>query len=352
MKRICYFGIFNPEYIRNKVLILGFEANGYEVVQLAVDPSVGRIKKFVELYRLYKKLEDKEFDYVVVGFPGPTVVPLARLLFGRKIIFDAFMSQYDSVIIDRKEVHSWGIKGIRHWLTDWLSCFLAYRVLLAEHSYIKYFVETFGFEKKYIQVYTGANDEVFQPSPNATKDDVFTAHFHGNFIPLQGIEFIVDAANILRDENIKFQIIGGSGGEYYESIRKKIADLNLTNVDLIERKPLKEVLEWINRAHVCLGVFGDTPKTKRVISNKIYECIATGMPLITSRTPATNELFTDREHVLFADVADGKSIAERIMELKNDPVLQEHVAKGGYKLFSERLTPKRLVEGLLRKLDK
>ena len=349
-KRICHFGIFDRDYIRNKVIALGFEAHGYEVVSVTVDPSIGSIKKFIELFRKYRALRDKNFKYVIVGYPGHTVVWLARFLFGKKIIFDAFLSLYDANVLDRRLYSLWSPRGIRDWLHDWSSCKLAHKVLLPEKVHVEFFSRTFGVAKeKCIQIYTGANDEIFRPLPNIQEREVFTVHFHGNFIPLQGVEYIVDAAYILKDHDITFQLIG-SGGELFENIQGKVRDLGLKNIDMLGRKPLKEVVEWINRAHVCLGVFGSTEKTKRVISNKIYECIATNKPLITSRTPATEELFTDREHVLFTNVADGKDIAEKIIILKNDSALRERIAKGGHELFTHNLTPKRLVEKLLQEL--
>lgn len=350
-KKICHFGIFRPEYIRNKVIALGFEAHGFEVVTVTVDPAVGSFKKFWHLYRQYRALPDKDFAYVIVGYPGHTVVWLARLLFGRKIIFDAFLSLYDANVLDRKLYGSWSVRGLRDWFYDWYSCSLADKVLLPEMVHVQFFVDTLGInKKKFIQIYTGANDVVFQPKPEVTRAETFTVHFHGNFIPLQGVEYIVEAANLLKDEEVVFQLVG-SGGALFESIQKRVAELNLTKVKLVGRKPLEEVVEWISRAHVCLGVFGDTGKTKRVISNKIYECIATGQPLITSRTPATEELFTDREQVLFANVADGRDLADKIMTLKSDLALREKIAAGGRQLFVSKLTPKKLVGKLLDELQ-
>ena len=353
MKKILYFGIYNPSFIRNRVIISGFEENSYEVVHVRVDPTeFSGIRKYIELYKEGRKCNADDFEYIIVGFPGAPMVPLARFLFGRKVVFDAFLSLYDANVNDRKLYGLWSVKGLRDWLYDWLACKLATRILLPEKIHIDYFVKTFGIpHKKFIRVFTGANDKIFNPLPDVEKLPVFTVHFHGNFIPLQGVQYIIDAVHILRDEEIRFQLIG-SGGALFQSIQEKVADLGLKNIDMVGRKPLEELPRYIARAHICLGVFGDSNKAKRVISNKVYEYIAMGAAVITARTPAMEELLTDREDVLFCNSSDGKDMAEKILILKKDKALREKIAKNAYKTFVERASPCKLVRQLLLDLGK
>ena len=351
MKKICYFGIYDPAFIRNAVLMQGFRKNGYEVVECRVDPAAGPLKKFWRLYTMGRELKRQyTFEHVLVGFPGHSVMWLARLLFGTRVVFDAFLSLYDARVNDRKAQGPLHPLAWRDWFYDWLSCTLAWKVLLPENVHIEYFSRTFGLPReKFIRVFTGANDEVFHSLSDVSKAAIFTVHFHGTFIPLQGIEYIIEAARLLKDEGVHFRIIG-SGGRLFEHIVDTVARQGLGNVIFEGRKPLEKIPRYIAEAHVCLGVFGSTPKTQRVISNKIYECIACAAPVITSRTPAVQELFTDRENILLANAADGKDLAEKILEFKNTPALADQVAHGGYELFRKMLTPQKLVAGLVQGL--
>jgi len=347
-KKVLYFGIYNPSFIRNKVIHLGFRRLGYEVVECRVDPNIlGRFEKYRKLYRLGREHAKQRYEYVIVGFPGATVVWLARLLFGKRIIFDAFLSQYDTNVLDRKLYGAWSLQGMKDWLLDWYSCMLSSLVLLPEEVHIDFFVKTFHIPKqKFIRVFTGANDEVFHPIAGAVKNESFTVHFHGSFIPLQGVRYIMEAADILKDEKVHFQLIG-SGGKLYEQMQDEKKKRGLSNVAFEGRKPLEEIPSYISRAHVCLGVFGESDKAKRVISNKVYECLASGGVIVTARTPAMEELLTDREHVLFCKSSDGADLAEKIRVLKQDEVLRQTLAQNAYQLFTERLAPERLVEQLV-----
>jgi|SRR3989344_2387302 len=153
MKRVLFFGIYDPNYSRNAVLMQGFRENGWEVVECRVDPKrVGGLQKYLQLWRSGKRIEREKFDLTIVAFPGHTVVWLARLLFGPKIIFDMFVSLYNSEVEDRGN----GNKTWNYFL-DWYSVRLANRVLLDTNEYIKYTAKLVRIpKKKFIRVFVGS----------------------------------------------------------------------------------------------------------------------------------------------------------------------------------------------------
>lgn len=162
--------------------------------------------------------------------------------------------------------------------------------------------------------------------------------FWGYYIPLQGAEYIVRAAKLLEsDPEIRFTMVGG--GQTYDTIVALAEGLGLKKITFMSRVSIDQLANQIREADICLGIFGNTPKAQRVIPNKAYDAIATAKPLISADTPAIRELFTDRENILLCRVADPEDLAAKIRELKNDPILREHIAQGGYRLFQEQATP-------------
>jgi len=202
MKYICFFGIYDPEYSRNRVLIRGFEENGFEIVHCRVDPRVHTgLSKFGALIKAARALPTSSYDYIIVAFPGHSVVWLAYLLFGRGIVFDAFTSIYNSETQDRMSVSPFGPRAFYYFMLDWVGCRLSSRILLDTHAHIDYFVRTFGASrKKFIRVFVGSDDEIMFPEKLTRENNIFLIHFHGTFIPLQGIEYIVEAAGLLKFE--------------------------------------------------------------------------------------------------------------------------------------------------------
>src|SRR6266481_1167281 len=147
--KICFFGIYDPLYARNSILISGLRANDCEIIECCVDPREYRgLSKYRELRRKAKELNKQNtFDAVFVAFPGQTVVWLARFIFNVPIIFDAFLSLYDSNVFDRKVYSKYSLRGIKDYFFDWQSVRSAHAVLLDTEAHITYFSKTFGIKK-------------------------------------------------------------------------------------------------------------------------------------------------------------------------------------------------------------
>lgn len=344
---ICYFGIYNKEYSRNRIFIKGLRQNGVEVIECNT-----RLKgwfKYVDLFKKHWQMR-KKYQTMVVGFPGYQVMVLARILTHKPIIFDALSSFYDSMVIDRGIYKLGSLTAIYYWILDWLSCYLADRVILDTKVQIDYFVKTFGIRRtKFQRIFIGSDDEAVYPLIKDKQSENFLIHFHGAFNPLQGVEFIIQAAKLLEKESIKFNIIGK--GQTYKDIRKIAQELEVKNVNFIDPVGYEELKKHMAQADVCLGVFGRTEKAQQVIPNKVYEALAASKAIITGETSAIKELLTNRENVLLCNMVDARDLADKIVELKNNSELCRLIAASGYLLFQEKLRPKILGKQLIELID-
>ncbi len=342
--KILYFGSYNQDHPRNNILIDGLRANGAEVLEL--NERGNFFAKSVKLFLKHWQYRYK-YDFMIVGFPGFTIMPLARLISTAPVVFDAFLSFYDSNVFDRRVARPRSIMAGYYFFLDWLSCRLADIVLLDTNEHIKYFVGEFGADpKKFRRVFIGAHDKIFKPAnlPHI-QNSTFHILFWGWIIPLHGVEYILDAARILASQDVFFTFVGG--GAEKGKMMQKTADLGLQNVSFLDAVPADALPEIIAKSDLALGIFGSTAKTSRVIPNKLYEALASRKAIITADTPAAREALQDREHVLFCKVADGKDIADKILELINNPELRKHLEDSGYKLYLEKFSPKVLGKELL-----
>lgn len=350
--KVCFFGIYDPLYSRNRVLIRGFQENGYEAVHCRVAPDAHRgISKFFFLVREYLAVRTERFDVVIVAFPGHTIVWLARILFGSRIIFDAFVSLYNSNVEDRKVYQASSLSGLWDRFLDQHSMKLASVVLFDTNAQIEYASKKFGIvREKFRRVFVGADDTVFKPREQRKDDTNFVVHFHGTFIPLHGVEYIIEAAKMLEVEtDIVFEIIGN--GQERKSIEQKMASMGAgKNIRLLPKIPYEELATTMSRADICLGIFGTTSKALMVIPNKVFEALASRKALITMRSPAIGELCVDKKHLFLCDPGDARDLAEKIRILKGDPAMLRQIADGGYTLFTKELTPLIVVRQLLNGL--
>ncbi len=335
-KTIVAFGNFNLHGARSWVIRTGLQESGYEI-RLCRTEVKGLVSKYVDLWRRWKQCRDGASAIYVV-FLGHYLMPLAWLLGKRSkipVIFDAFLSLYDTEVSDRARVSKFSPRAWILWLTDWISCRLADVILIDTEENRKYFVNHYGVPAEKILVLpVGCRSDLFQSGVASTSTDAgkFNIEFHGTYIPLQGIETILGAARELQEHHpdIIFTLIGS--GQTHGTMTKMAADWNLQNVRFIRSVPIAELPAFVQAADVCLGIFGTTAKADRVIPNKAYEAIACGKALITGRTTAVQRVFRDRENVLLCSPGDPHALAESILVLKNDSHLRTVIAQGGLEL--------------------
>ncbi|HQU07454.1 MAG: hypothetical protein B7X04_00560 [Parcubacteria group bacterium 21-54-25] len=353
MKRVLFFGIFDPDYARSRVLCEGFEANGYTVEMCRVDPRAHRgVRKYLMLFRQGRVRKKEHFEYIFVLFPGHTVVWLARLLFGKRIIFDAFVSLYNSNVHDRTRYVARSLPALRDRLFDWSSCALAGTVLVDTQAHRQYFIARhLASPKKTLVVPVGASQAWFEAetahAPQA-KHKTITVGFYGTYIPLQGIDSIVRAAATLSRAPLRFEIIGS--GQDTARIAALIKELGgLPNVTFIPRISRDELIERVRCFDINLGIFGTTEKAQRVVPNKVYEAAALGKAVITADTPAAREIFSEKE-VILVPSGDPSALAKAIRSLAADLAQRRLIATAARELMVERYTPDKIVANLLKEL--
>jgi len=354
--KVCYFGAYEVEKDpRNTVIIKGLKKNGIEVKECNIPiwseirsgykskPGILKIIKFTpKLLLTYLKLFKKYiriggYDVMIVGFPGHFDMPLAKLLTTvskTPLIFDAFISLYETFVTDREFVAKNSLKATLLNILDKYSCKFADIVLVDTDQHINYFYKEFGIGKKeFRRIFVGADEDIFYPRNTAENSKNFLILFYGTFIPLHGIDYIVKAAKLLETrEDIKFQIIGtGQTSQHIEQLSK---ELEVKNISFVKNwVPYRDLPMWIARADICLGIFGSSQKAKLVIPTKVFQILAMKKPIITGDSPAAREVLTDRENAVLCRMADAEALAESVLLLKQNKKLREKIAENGYELF-------------------
>lgn len=323
--KVCYFGMYDPAYARNRILIKGLRQNGVEVI-LCFDQSPSFIK-YWRLFVKHARLKNR-YDVMIVGFPAQAVMPLAWLISSRPIVMDAFISLYEMNISDRALYSPRGLYAFYYWFLDWFSCWLARIVLVDTNAHGDYFAQTFGVSRRKLRrVFAGAEIENDALSRDSGEGKDFLVHWHGSYIPLHGVASILSAASLMRDTTVQWEIIG-----------REHAPCDAERVVFFGHMPFSKLMGHVKKSTLCLGIFGATQKAKRVIPNKIYEYLSRGKAVITADTPAIRELFTDNELYLIPP-ADPVALARAIMVLQRDASLRYTFARNGHKKFLTRAVP-------------
>jgi len=373
--RVCYFGTYLRDYPRNKIIIDGLRRQNVEVIECHVDlwkgieprwneikSNTGKMKivckmiiAYLRLFLMHQEIMG-DYDVMIVGYTGHFDIFLARVLASlkrRPLIFDAFVSLYNTFVEDRCLFQPNSLAAKLLLWTDRVTCNLSDAVLMDTHTHIRYFKDVLKIDRpEFHCLWVGADDTVFAPRPVLRRDTKFTVLFVGGFIPLQGVKHIVQAARLLeKEQNIKFRLVGT--GQEYEDMTNIVRQLGIKNVEFAGWLPYESLPHEIASAQICLGIFGMTDKAKRVIPNKVYMALAMAKPVITGDSPALKEVFTNKKNILLCEMGNPKSIADSIMLLKNDVKLRSRIISGGYLLFRQNFAPAvtgRMVTDIISKL--
>ncbi len=362
--RVCFLGTYEKNYPRNQILLKALRRAGIEVIHCHIDIwkrkthktdmlknaayLLGFIGRLIFTYPFLwaSYLTQPRHDAVLIGYPGHIdtlamnwLVKLRR----KPLIFDCFISLYDSAANDRSLVKPGSFLARLIFCLDRWACRAADRVLLDTEAQIDYFSRTFNIERnRFVRIFAGADDELFQtpspsPLPLSGGEDkgegvIYRVLFIGKFIPFHGIDTIVEAAKILQSHaDIRLDFIGT--GQLFEKIESKVKSLGLRNVKLHGWVEYGELPAWIRQSDLCLGIFSNSEKADRVIPNKIFQALACGKPVVTARTRAARELLKENESAYFVSPENPGELARVILEAARNQDLTERIGASGKRAF-------------------
>ena len=174
--------------------------------------------------------------------------------------------------------------------------------------------------------------------------DIFYVTYAGNIGMMQGIETIVDAAEILKDESgIQF-IIFGNGSEE-ESIRNRIAEKELTNIQMYPLQPLERVSEVYSLGDVsiipCKAGTGGSG-----MPSKTWTIMATGTAIIASfDLGGEMERMINRANCgVCIPAGDVEKLADAIDKLFCDHNMTKTFGDNARKFAVEKVSKKKAVE--------
>ena len=265
------------------------------------------LKAIIEL-----RENQNKFDVIFLAFRGQEILPFIKLFSNKPIIFDAFVSIYDTLCYDRRIFYPNSIFGKFFKWYDSLLCKISSIVLVDTKTNKEYFEKEFNV-RNVEYLYVGCNEDLFKPKKFTKRGNNKIIFWYGYANPLQGVDIILKSAKILeKDNRIKFRLVG--------PIRKKysilINSLNLKNVEFVDFIPYEKLPDEINKSDICLGGhFSNIPKANRVIAGKTFQFLSCNKPTIVGDNEANRELFNNKGLVKFVKLNDEVALANKIKEM-------------------------------------
>jgi len=337
--KILVVGKYNPEYNRTKILLDGLrKTEGIEVIEMPFSK-----KKYFDIEEFKK--QEKNCDVIYAPPFSHKYVLFLKRISTKPFVFDPLISNYLTKVFDYKSVFKWSPRAYKNYLKDKLP-FKAVDLLIADtFEHKMYYHKTFGIDLDMIKVLpVGANVSDFSPVESGI-NTAFQVGFYGGFIPLQGVKYIIETAEILKNQkDIHFYLIGT--GFQYEEMKQLVVDKKLSNITFEGWIDYSKLSSHLNSYDVCLGIFGDTPKAQLVIPNKIFHYAAMGKSIITMKTKAISEVFTNGKNIVLTE-NNPKEISEVILTLKQDKGLNFKLGSEALELINKEYNELKIAEKFL-----
>jgi glycosyltransferase involved in cell wall biosynthesis len=336
--RVCFFPGRESSYVRSRVLLKGLRQAGLIVYDCS-HPARTSFRYFIGFFRFLRFKHHS--DIIFIGFFGQFLVPVVRLFTRKRIIFDTFLSAYQTLAFDRQSIRPCGFRAAIVRSIERLACQQANLCLLDTNQHIEYFVKQYRLDRdRFRRSLLGADDSISSISLEFTSNTEPNRiiQFHGEFQALHGVKYVIGAAELLPD--VKFRLIGA--GKELKTCMDYSKEREINNVEFIPSVPHSQIPKYISTATICLGIFGDTEKTQLVIPFKVYEALALGKPVITADTPAIRELLTHGKDVFLCNTAASDHLAWAIRTLLEDDELRNKIAANGYQTYLRKCTPEKI----------
>ncbi|MBQ7736571.1 MAG: glycosyltransferase family 4 protein [Oscillospiraceae bacterium] len=193
-----------------------------------------------------------------------------------------------------------------------------------------------------------ARMRIIPPVPSIKRGYEFMVGYVGVIGQQEGVEYILEAAKIIREHenNVFWGIVGG--GPHLDSLKKQAREMGLDDcVEFTGRVSDRLLLEYLNTADVCVNSDEYNAMNDKSTMNKILEYMALAKPIV--QFDLTEGRYSAREASVYARNNDAADLADKVRELLADPEKRRRMGEFGRNRILSELswehTGKALLDG-------
>lgn len=350
-KKVLWWGRSDVNYSRNRIVRQLFISLGWEIIDFS--PRLSALGD-IEASLISLPIVDLVW---LPCFRQRDVRAACRWAKKKKIplVFDPLISAYDKQVWERNKF-SEGSKQAEKLLQWEQALFQSVDYLVADTArHAKFYADKMQVDAtKIVVLPVGAEESLFMPmSRNDTGlNRPLRILFYGSYIALQGPEIIAKAVQLYDGSDVEWIFIGD--GPLRKHVQQALQGLDC--VHFLDWVPYVDLAEKIAQADICLGVFGSTEKTQRVIPNKVYQALACGRPVITSESDVYPLPLKEQADsgLFFVRANDAVALANKVAELAAQPelILQSREnARQSYQQYFSNTVLKDSLLSLLQKIE-
>jgi len=196
-----------------------------------------------------------------------------------------------------------------------------------------------------IELPNGVSEEFLSQSctQQSSGSEHFTVLYSGNMGLAQGLETLIEAADILQDKkDIQFRLVGDG----VEKAKLMSLASSLNNIDFEASCPRKQLVRRILAADLCVVPLRDDPLFMRALPSKMFEYMALGRPMVVTIDGEARKLIETNDTGVYVPPGDARELANTILQLKNDQVKLQYLGQNGTELVRKQYMKKDIIKNL------
>ena len=184
------------------------------------------------------------------------------------------------------------------------------RILISSRHFKAYFETEFEIDSDKIRYLPQYAEGVFACLEPKKWDGTCHLVFAGNIGTAQSLDTVLEAAELLKDEPVRFSIVG-SGSEL-SRLKETAVQKQLTNLTFYGRRPLEEMPAFYREADAMLVTLHADPVLSITLPGKVQSYMAVGKPIIGAVDGETADVIEDAGCGFCSAAEDGAALAENI----------------------------------------
>jgi glycosyltransferase involved in cell wall biosynthesis len=183
-------------------------------------------------------------------------------------------------------------------------------------------------------------------------DHFYVIHF-GAMGLANGLDYIIDSAKILQEQNQNHIIIlfaGEGGQESYLKERCKIENIN--NVKFLGNFNMNDISEIVNIADCSIVTFADFPILNTNSPNKLFDSLSAGKPIIVNSNGWTKDLVENYMCGVYVNVKKPLDCAKVLKKLSENPEQIKEMGKRSRELAKTLYDKSILVREFYKVIEK
>jgi len=191
--------------------------------------------------------------------------------------------------------------------------------------------------------------QIGKQSPLKVHKDKIDIISHGVIRKSREYFTLIDVMKKLEKRTDIALVVIGDGPDF-EELQEYTKNLKLENVTFMGRLPFTETFRYLKGGDIAIGMHDLSFNSQMGCSNKLYECMAAGIPTIYSDLIASR-LVMDKAFIRPVNPTKVDEIEKTIIDLVADKEHREKAAKIGVELFQTSYNWEKIIQPLIELYD-